>query len=210
MIINGIMMKSVRSFRQGQEKYYQATVYMDEKKIGFYSEDPALARAFCFDRGKDVKGEFEQRVCEYFNRYEVLDEKKLEEMTLAEYNRYDGRWPVIKVEWQGGVTGKNNAQTSQDAICTEQMFQQFLNHLLLLQICELEYKKAVRKGYRSILWIHFLQLRDVKKKPDVIYYISDEKRADCSAMEYAVRMYGEKPFPAIVLEYSHVDDFVIL
>ena len=196
MVINGITMKSISSFKREQEQHYQATVYMDGKKIGFYCEDPAREQVLCFDRGKDVAQELNRRVWDFFDRHEVPDEQRLGEMTLKELRDCNGKWPVIQV--------------MQPEVLTEQYLRQFFKQLLLLHTCEQQYKKAVKAGFASILLIHFLKLRDMKKNPNVFYYISKEERKGFSLMEYATRMYGKKPFPAILREYSHMDDFVVM
>ena len=192
-----IMIKSVRTFKKDEKNYHQGSVYMDGKRIGFYSDETDVPQNLKFDCGEEGINEFNTRVRQYFNQHNVTDEKRLEEMTAEEYNSLGGKLPVISLKDEK-YRGNH-----------DEIIRQFMYNLLLLHKCEREYKKAVKQGCHSIVLIHFLKLNGMVSRDDEIYYVEKKEAEMSSTEDWAVKMYGSDLFPAIIREYASNGDFVI-
>ena len=141
--INGIEIKAVKTFL-GMEGYArQGNVYMDNKKIGFYSEDGDGGCSWIdFACNKEIKTLFYDKVRSHFRKNPVPDHIIIYNMTLEEYAQNENNLPVMKYEQESKET----------------VMEYFMEELLDLRELEQDYKKAVKKGYSAIVAVNYTSL----------------------------------------------------
>ena len=199
--INGITIKSVRSFKNEGVIYHQCSVYLrtdKSRKIGYYSEDPKEGKRMSFDCGTEGRDEFMHRVREFFLNYRILSEERISQMTKEEFFRKDSRKPIVIPDRE---------RTKDD---DERLTGEFMYNLISLHVCEKEYKKASGQGCPSIVWVRYLRLKDVRKQPDEIYYVYEKDRNRKKTKDWAINTYGLGQTLFTLTEYDCLEKFSLM
>lgn len=158
--MNGIEIKSVKSFYGRKGYVSQGSLYLDKKKIGFYSEDEEAdelpVRFDCDETGKRI---FRERIRQHFEKYPLLDYEKIQQMSIEEYRlkQKNQQLPLMNME-----------QEAEDFV-----LRTFMKELLHIRKMEQSYKKAVKTGYQAIMEVHYILLEGCMNRKDEIYYTNE-------------------------------------
>lgn len=189
--INGIEIKAIKTFLGTEGYARQGNVYLDKKKIGFFSED---GNGGCdwidFECDKEIKELFFSRVRAHYKNYPALDYMKIYNMTMEEYVKQENKLPVTTYE-----------QESNDII-----MEYFMEKLLNLRELEQDYRKAVKKGYSVLISIKYISLSGNALPLDEVYYTNGTNES-FKKVENAAK---EKSITVIVESYTSPKDFIIM
>lgn len=145
--MNGIELKAIKEFN-GHDGggYYQGNIYLDGKKIGYWSQDVWCGPdIFSFDRDEN---KFKDRIKAYYKKNPQVDELK----TL----RHDTDW-------------SNPPMT--DYSDNPMIEEYFMNDLLELSFREKEFKKYSKKGYKVMGVIDYYSGRMPKYRSQSIFAV---------------------------------------
>ncbi|MDD3414190.1 MAG: hypothetical protein PHY47_09335 [Lachnospiraceae bacterium] len=189
--INGIEIKAIKTFLGTEGYARQGNVYLDKKKMGFFSED---GNGGCdwieFECDKEVKELFFRRVRAHYKKYPALDYMKIYDMTIEEYVKQENKLPVTTFE-----------QESNDII-----MEYFMEKLLNLREFEQDYRNAVKKGYSELISIKYISLSGNALPLDEVYYTNGTHES-FKKVENAAK---EKSITVIVESYTSPKDFIIM
>ena len=187
--INGIELKSVKKHKQDSRYFVLASVYMDNKRIGYYSEEEDDRELVRFDCEEDRKQDFMKRVRNFFDKYRVPDEEKIGRMTPRDYLFHKEKQPVV-------------CPAEYDDLSILKLF---IRQIILLHEAEQNYKKAVKQGYQSVLAVHYLHFQNRIFREDEYYYVGRNE----TEAEVRERLYEEETFPVLVKYYRTGGEFSI-
>lgn len=189
--INGIEIKAIKTFLGTEGYARQGNVYLDKKKIGFFSED---GNGGCdwiyFECDKEIKELFFSRVRAHYKNYPALDYMKIYNMTMEEYVKQENKLPVTTYE-----------QESNDIIV-----EYFMKKLLNLREFEQYYRKAVKKGYSALISIKYISLSGNALPLDEVYYTNGTHES-FKKVENAAK---EKSIAVIAESYISPKDFIVI
>ena len=189
--INGIEINAIKTFLGTEGYARQGNVYLDKKKIGFFSED---GNGGCdwigFECDKEIKELFFSRVRAHYKKYPTLDYKKIYDMTIDEYVKQENKLPVTRYEQESNDTA----------------MEYFMEKLLNLKEFEQDYKKAVKKGYSAIIAVKYISLSGNPLPLDEVYYTNGTQES-FKKVENAAK---EKSIAAIAESYISLNDFIVI
>lgn len=189
--INGIEIKAIKTFLGTEGYARQGNVYLDKKKIGFFSED---GNGGCdwidFECDKEIKELFFSRVRAHYKNYPALDNMKIYNMTMEEYVKQENKLPVTTYE-----------QESNDII-----MEYFMEKLLNLREFEQDYRKADKKGYSAIITVKYISLSGNPLPLDEVYYTNGTQESFRKVENTA----KEKSITVIVASYTSPKDFILM
>lgn len=178
--INGVSIKNLKSFMGHEGPCLQGNIYIDGKKVGFWSQD-SWGGPDTFDFNTSV---LESRISEYLKSNKVIDEYALLDRTIAE------------IDW-------NNLP-----MLSELSTESFITRLIDLIEDEKHFKSSSKKGYVGVGVIKSHYAKDANYysegraafPPNVDLKAEVEKISD----KY-VKPYPEK----YIVTYFSLDDFNI-
>jgi len=156
----------------------------------FFARCYTLGLQKTFECDKEIKELFFSRVRAHYKKYPALNYKKIYDMKMEEYVKQENKLPVTTYE-----------QESNDII-----MEYFMEKLLNLREFEQDYKKAVKKGYSSIIAVKYISLLGNPLPLDEVYY-TDGTQESFKKVENAAK---EKSIAVIAESYISPKDFIVI
>lgn len=193
--IKGIEIKGVKGY-QGHEGYcQQGNIYMDGKKIGFYSEDGWGGPPTLDVNSKELKQELKQRMSLYYQEHPQIDSIKMWKMEKEEI--------ILDSEGKMDESKLPRTDFTNGGLFESNLEELFFPQLLELKDMESAYKKAIKKGFKEIVSLHYLSIRNSPRPLDMYYSTNGSEEVYQEIISLI-----ENPY-VIIKRYKSLDDFKI-
>ena len=192
--MSGIELKSVKYATGMEGDFFQGNVYLDGKKIGFYSEDGNGGSGWFRGDSDGAEEKLLDRIRGHYKKHPEVDGLQIcmTKMTASEYagKKNAGTLPMTD------FSGEKDTSFILDV---------FMGDLAGLLEKEKSYKKGVRKGYGAYVYVDYVNVVSSPVPLDEGYFTDGSK----TALEQ-IRIEADRKLPANeVTVYSSADDFVI-
>ena len=192
--MSGVELKSVKYATGMEGGFFQGNVYLDGKKIGFYSEDGNGGSGWFTGDTPEAEKKLMERIHEHYVKYPDVDSFRVyaSKMTVDEYleKRDSGTLPMNSYSDEGESSF---------------VLDIFMSTLFSLLENEKSFKKAVRKGYRAYADVRYVHLPDIPVPVDEGYFTDGSPK---SLAQIQADVDRKSPANTVTV-YTSLDDFVI-
>ena len=192
--MSGVELKSVKYATGMEGLFFQGNVYMDGKRIGFYSEDGDGGCGWFRGDTDGAEEKLLERICGHYGRHPEVDTLDIyrSDMSAAEYaeKRDAGTLPMTD------FSGEKDTSFILDV---------FMSGRAGLLEKEKSYRKGLKRGYKAYVSVGYLDIPGAPVPLDEGYFTDGSAKA----LEQ-IRTEANRKSPANeVTVYSSADDFVI-
>ena len=181
--INGISLKSVRTFEGAEGTGFSANIFIDGKKIGSVLDD-AWGGSYVYNYdSKEGEDLLYSRLKEWYDKHPEDDFKFVSKLTAEEYRQKKDNGEIPKETWEEQVEYSD-------------IFFSRLIDIIEYKKC---YKKAVKKGFRGYA-VYTYPYISGPKLFDKAYFIANKDQADVTLAEI------QKEHVAFDMEYCFMDE----
>lgn len=182
--IYGIELKNIKNFVGHEGLAFQANVYLNGKKVGFYSQD-GWGGSGWLEADKENREKITDVINKYYKDNPQIDSFKVFQMTPDEFRRNRDKGTLPK------------ATTTFEPIDT------FMWELHELKTTESEWKKGVKQGYKAIVVVKYEHVRNTPMPMDSVWYSNGTRESINSIQKSA----DDKSVANFIKVYSSADDF---
>ena len=190
MKIYGVELQNIQISPGMEDIRICCDVYLNHDKIGVYLDEGSGGNGilkFCCEASEQK--DFYYTAWRYFASYPDIDSIVLYDFTLKDFLEYKGNLP--KVSYKGWPDDKVT------------LF--FINKLIYLYQIEQQYYQALEEGYRTLLVIHYIELKNISSKQDQIFYTDGSE----SQYNQVIEMINDSSQNYIITSFSSIKDFII-
>lgn len=190
MKVFGVELKNIQITSGMEDVHICCDIYLNSKLIGIYIDEGSGGNGFLkFCCESSEQKDFYYIAWRYFASYPEIDSIAIYEFPLKDFLEYRGNLP--KVSYKGWPDHK------------VALF--FINKLVYYYQIEQQYYQALKEGYRTILVIHYIELKDTKSRPDQIFYTDGSE----SQFNQVIDVINESSKNYIISQFSSEKDFMI-
>lgn len=188
--IYGIELKNVNNFIGHEGNIFQGNVYLNGKKVGFYSED-AWGGEGRLDATKENRKKILDTIEKYYNDNPPLD-------VFAVYDNISAD-EFVNMRDNGTLPkGRSKYFNSIDS---------FMYELYMLKNYETQFKKCIKQGSKALVIVEYIHIKNtpLPYPHDVMWYSPGGKRS----LDIIQKKANQKSVANIMKVFSSVNDFII-
>lgn len=192
--MSGVELKNVKYAVGMEGGFFQGNVYLDGKKIGFYSEDGNGGSGWFTGDSEGAEEKLLDRIREHYRKHPEVDGLQIcmTKMTASEYAE----------KKNAGTLPMTDFSKEKD---TSYILDVFMGALFELLEKEKSYKKGVKKGYKAYVSVGYVNVVNSPVPPDEGFFTNGSPETLAQ-----IRAEADRKSPANeVTVYSSADDFVI-
>lgn len=191
--LSGVELKSIKYATGMEGGFFQGNVYLDGKKIGFYSEDGNGGPGWFTEDKDGAEDTLIERIHKHFVKHPEVDTISIyrSKMTAPEYaeKRDAGALPMNDFS-------KEDASFALDV---------FMGNLFKLHEDEKSFKKAIKQGYKAYVSVEYVGIVNAPVPLDEGFLTDGSEKT----LEQIKAQANKKSLANEVTVYSSADDFVI-
>ena len=188
-----IELKAVKWAVGMEGDFFQANVYMDGKKIGFYSQDGNGGCGWFRGDAPGNEKELMNRIHEFYRKHPDID-------TIRIYNSGMSSKEVCERRNAGTLPLMVFTSPKDDSLALDV----FMEALCQLKETEKNWKTCVKKGFKAIAKVRYIHLPNTPLPFDEEYY-TDGAEETLSLLQKE----ADEKSPNIVTQFASKEDFII-